>query len=110
MMKIYSNTVVVVFCIFFVGGGISLPLNFQLPPRLEKNLMTLPTSSPPLTNSTNNSIKMPIVEDKSTFWEDLRCQNTFLFVLIFIKIPFFPQSNTPKQCQPKRSLVTFKYV
>ena len=72
MMKIYSNTSVVVFYIFFIGGGISLPLNFQLPPRLEKNLMTLPTSSPPLTNSTNNSIKMPIVDDKSSFWEDFK--------------------------------------
>ena len=34
--------------------------------------MTLPTSSPPLTNSTNNSIKMPIVDDKSSFWEDFK--------------------------------------
>ena len=72
MIKIYSNTFVVLFCIFFFGAGISWPLNFQLPPRLEKNLMTLPTSSPPLTNSTNNSIKMPIVDDKSSFWEDFK--------------------------------------
>ena len=71
-MKIYSNTFVVMFCIFFIGGGISLPLNFRLPPRFEKNLMTLPTSSPPLTNSTNNSMKMPIVEDESSFWEDFK--------------------------------------
>ena len=86
MMKIYSNTFVVIFCIFFIGGGISLHLNSQLPPRFAKNLMTLPTSSPPLTNSTNNSIKMPIVDDKSSFWEDFKCSfNSFATFLYNIE-------------------------